>query len=409
MPRFSSRVRWTPLRIAFTSSFVSAIAAVLLFGLIFDTDAATQGASGSLQMLDPYERPIAAAAKIGPAVVSILNEQKLAARPSGSAGKGEGSADSEEADTEASYQTASMGSGVIFQKDDGKVRIITNYHVVDGAESIKAVLANGQVRTARVLGKDQITDLAVLEMDGKGIDTIAEIGDSTALRDGETVIAIGNPLGLGDSLTMGIVSKTQRYIPISLNQDGVYDWEQEVIQIDASINQGNSGGALIDLNGRLIGINSMKVADYGVEGLGFAIPMHNVLPIVESLIQYGKVKRPYLGVYTLDLEQYYAQQAYAAETKGKDGDAADAEELKLPKDVKRGVIVLEAVGPAKKAGLKFNDVIVRLDRQEIGSMMELRKYLYTKKQIGDTIELAFYRDGELQTVSFTLAELTEEE
>ncbi|WP_270166968.1 S1C family serine protease [Paenibacillus sp. SYP-B4298] len=409
MPRFSSKIRWTPVRIAFTSSLISALAAVLLFGLMFDTGAARHETAGSLQALDPYERPIVAAAKIGPAVVSILNEQKLAARPGSGAAKGEGGASDESADTEAVYQTASMGSGVIFQKDDGKVRIITNYHVVDGAESIKAVLASGQVRTARLLGKDQITDLAVLEMDGKGIDTIADIGDSMALRDGETVIAIGNPLGLGDSLTMGIVSKTRRYIPVSLNQDGIYDWEQEVIQIDASINQGNSGGALIDLNGRLIGINSMKVADYGVEGLGFAIPMHNVLPIVESLIQYGKVKRPYLGVYTLDLEQYYAQKAYAAETKGKDSDVADSEELKLPKDVKRGVIVLEAVGPAKKAGIKFNDVIVRLDRQEIGSMMELRKYLYTKKQIGDTIELAFYRDGELNKVSFTLAELAEEE
>ncbi len=166
---------------------------------------------------------------------------------------------------------------------------------------------------------------------------------------------------------------------------------------------------MIDLNGRLIGINSMKVADYGVEGLGFAIPINNAMPIVDSLIEYGKVKRPYLGVYTLDLEQYFAQQAFSDSSKKKPDSKDSGLELKLPKEVKRGVIILEAVGPAKKAGLNFNDVIVKLDRQDIGSMMELRKYLYTKKQIGDTIEVTYYRDGELNTASFTLAEMTEEE
>ncbi|MBJ6361652.1 S1C family serine protease [Paenibacillus sp. GCM10012307] len=401
--RNSLQIRWTPLRIAFTSSFISALAAVLLFGLIFDNGggfAASKPVSiSSLQVMDPYERPIHAAAKIGPAVVSIINEQLASSSRK----------QTDEESEESPYQTASLGSGVIFEKIGSKARVITNFHVINGAESIKVVLSDGEVRGAKVLGKDQITDLAVLEIDGKGITTVAEIGDSTKLRDGETVIAIGNPLGLGDSLTMGIVSKTRRLIPISLNQDGIYDWEQEVIQIDASINQGNSGGALIDLNGRLIGVNSMKVADYGVEGLGFAIPINNAMPIVESLIEYGKVKRPYIGVYTLDLEQYFAQQAFADSGKKKQDSKDSGLELRLPKEVKRGVIILEAVGPAKKAGLAFNDVIVKLDRQDIGSMMELRKYLYSKKQIGDTIEVTYYRDGELRTASFTLAEITEEE
>ncbi len=235
-PRYGFKIRWTPVRIAFMSSFVSALAAVLLFSLIFDSSgraAIKPVSANTIQVMDPYERPIHAAAKIGPAVVSIINEQK--ASP--------GRKQADEGNGESPYQTASLGSGVIYEKAGGKARIITNYHVINGAESIKVVLADGQVRSAKLLGKDQITDLAVLEVDGKGIETTAEIGDSTALRDGETVIAIGNPLGLGDSLTMGIVSKTRRLIPVSLNQDGVYDWEQEVIQIDASINQGNSGGA----------------------------------------------------------------------------------------------------------------------------------------------------------------------
>jgi len=247
-------------------------------------------------------------------------------------------------------------------------------------------------------------------------------------------MAIGNPLGLSDSLSLGIVSKTKRIIPVSLSQDGVYDWEQEVIQIDASINQGNSGGPLINLDGKVVGINSMKVADFGVEGVGFAIPTHIALPIVKSLLENGKVNRPYLGVYTMDLDQYLAQQAMGKGNQGDtsgsdseedpdvsgdlgldDGDSsagddqgpATAQELKLPKDVKAGVIVLEAVGPAEKAGLKFNDVIVKLDKTAIGSTMELRKYLYGKKTIGDDIEITYYRDGKKQTATFKLGENTE--
>ncbi|XEC95063.1 S1C family serine protease [Paenibacillus tarimensis] len=413
---------WTSLRIAFMSSFISALAVVLLFSLITGVgngggNRTVAPTTSPIQVTDPFERPIQAAAKIGPAVVSIINEQVF---PLGlddfGLGDPEADSDSEEEEEESAapwpydddeLQQAGLGSGVIFEKAGSKARIVTNYHVVENAVSVKAVLVGGEVREATVIGKDRITDLAVLEIDGKGIDITAEIGDSTKLRDGETVIAIGNPLGLGDSLTMGIVSKTRRVIPVSLNQDGIYDWEQEVIQIDASINQGNSGGALVDLNGRLIGINSMKVADYGVEGLGFAIPMHNAMPVIQSLIEHGKVKRPYVGVYTLDLEQYYAQKAFKSNSK--DNGDSEVEELNLPPELRRGIIVLEAVGPAKKAGLKFNDVIVKLDRQDVGSTMELRKYLYTKKTIGDKIEITFYRDGKKQTTTMTLTEMPEEE
>jgi len=302
---------------------------------------------------------------------------------------------------------------VIFRKEDGKAHIITNYHVIEGADQVKAVLLSGEAREARIVGKDQITDLAVLEIDGGGIETVAEIGDSLKLRDGEIVIAIGNPLGLSGSQTMGIVSKNRRIIPVSLSQNGVYDWEQEVIQISAQINEGNSGGALVNLNGEVIGINSMKVAEYGVEGVGFAIPTHNAMPVVEQLLELGYVPRPYLGVYTLDLEQYWEQkmiEEWLGEDEGEDdGEAAGEDDLKLPEDVKRGVIVLEAVGPAKKAGLKFNDVIVKLDDQPIGSTMELRKYLYGNKKIGEKVKVSFYRDGKLQTVTLELAEKIEEE
>ncbi|WP_042169696.1 S1C family serine protease [Paenibacillus gorillae] len=422
---------WSNVRIAFISSFTSAVAAVLLFSVFFGgghngggtgtsaTAAATVAASDSLE-----QRTIQASAKVRPAVVSVVNEQRFpygfGSVPEDGVDGGDGAGDADDSKgnkgsgNEGTLQEAGVGSGVIFKKQDGKAYIITNYHVVVGAESVKAILVNGERREARVVGEDQITDLAVLEIDAKGIDVVAEIGDSSGLHAGEFVIAIGNPLGLGDSLSMGIVSKTRQIVPVSLNQDGVYDWEQEVIQVDASINQGNSGGPLIDLNGRVVGINSMKIADIGVEGLGFAIPINNAMPVIDSLLAKGYVPRPYLGVYTMDLEQYFAQQGSAGSEGGSDdaeggSKAGEQPALKLPDEILSGVIVLEAVGPAKDAGLKFNDVITKLDKQSIGSTMELRKYLYGKKKIGDEIEITYYRDGKVKTTKFKLSEKTNED
>jgi len=423
--------KWSNVRIAFVSSITSAVAATLLFGAVFGgggggtTSGGAVPVTGGIQVVDPLERPIQASAKVRPAVVSVINQQMF------SLGIGKGKAQTENEEGKGTLREAGVGSGVIISKKDGKAIIITNYHVIDQAQAVKVVLMSGEAREARIVGKDQITDLAVLEIDAKGIDVVAEIGDSSALRPAEYIIAIGNPLGLGESVTTGSVSKTRQIVPVSLNQDGVYDWEQEVIQIDASINQGNSGGPLIDLNGRVVGINSMKIADLGVEGIGFAIPINLAMPIVDSLIKLGTVPRPYLGVYTMDLEQYWEQQdfedAYGNNGEGgilPEGDVphdeveADAgdqpifeggQKLTLPDEVFDGVIVLEAVGPAKDAGLLFNDVIIKLDRQSIGSTMELRKYLYQHKKIGDEIEISFYREGKLKVTKFKLAEKAEEE
>ncbi|OUM93685.1 MAG: serine protease [Thermobacillus sp. ZCTH02-B1] len=399
--------------LAFISSSVSALVAVLLFGLIFGFggrggEGSATAVSGPVMMtVDTAER-IVQASHIGKmSAVSIINEQLL---PKG--GRWFRQGDGRDPEAELTLQQASLGSGVIFRKEKGKAYIITNHHVIENADQVKAVLSNGEAREARIVGKDQISDLAVLEIDGSGVETVAAIGDSRKIRDGDIVIAIGNPLGLSDSLTMGIVSKNVRVIPVSLGQNGVYDWEQEVIQISAQINQGNSGGALVNLNGEVVGINSMKVADYGVEGVGFAIPMHNVMPVVEQLLKLGYVPRPYLGVYTMDLEQYWEQQLYEEwlrEDEADEEDGGNEDDLKLPDDVERGVVVLEAVGPAKKAGLMSNDVIVKLDDTPIGSTMELRKYLYGQKKIGEKVKVYFYRDGKLETVELVLADRIEEE
>ncbi|MGG4192969.1 trypsin-like peptidase domain-containing protein [Paenibacillus jamilae] len=366
--------RWSTVQVAIASSVISALSAVILYSWIVGTGSVTQPVTiNRTGTVDPYDRIVTVADKVGPAVVSIVNEQKRVA-----------------AETDDEKDT-NLGSGVIIKRDDGKAFILTNEHVVQGADKLEVVLSNGQRKNAELIGKDRVMDIAVLLIDDAGVSTVAEIGDSRRLRLGETVVAIGNPLGLGGSLTAGIVSYTNRLIPVSLNQDGVYDWEQRVIQTDAAINEGNSGGALVNLQGQVIGINTMKIATTGVEGLGFAIPTNEVMTVVDEIMKTGKVIRPYLGVYTVDLTNPYAP---ITEEQRND--------LKLPQDVKNGVIVLEATGPAKKAGLKLNDVIVRFDNETIGQTRDLRKYLYEKKKVGETMEVHFYREGKLMMTTVQL-------
>lgn len=370
------------LQIATISSVISAVVAVTLFsmimGLPMPEKAPAAVSSVSSKQLegsgDPFDRLVQAAAKVRPTVVSIVNYKDIK----------KGKADLED---------SALGSGVIFKKDKGKAYIITNNHVIEGSQEVEAVMVSGEMKKATLVGADKVNDIAVLAIDDTHIDAIAEMGDSTKLRLGETVFAIGNPLGLGDTLTSGIISYTNRVVPVSLNQDGVYDWEQEVIQTDAAINEGNSGGALVDLNGKVIGINTMKISDAGVEGLGFAIPVGEAMKTVDELMQHGKIARPYIGVYTMDLNNPYAPV-----------DEDQRKELKLPAEVTDGVVVLDAVGPGKDAGLKLNDVITKFNDDPITSTLVLKKYLYDKVKVGDTIKVTIYRDGKEQTLNVKLAD-----
>ena len=154
------------------------------------------------------------------------------------------------------------GSGVIYKKQDGKAYIVTNHHVVEGAQELDITFDDGTKAEGRLIGSDMWTDLAVIEIDATDVKAVAEFGDSDALKRGETVIAIGNPLGLGfsGSVTLGVVSGKDRSIPVDFNEDGIVDWYADVLQTDAAINPGNSGGALMNLAGQLIGINSMKIS-----------------------------------------------------------------------------------------------------------------------------------------------------
>ncbi|MBW5448751.1 PDZ domain-containing protein [Cohnella sp. CFH 77786] len=404
------------LRVAVASSLVSALAVVLLFMLIVgnreESPAARPAMAGGQSLVETSERIITASEKIRPTVVSIINITREAKDHASE--KDGGSAHDNEVP-----ENASLGSGVIFEKKDGKAFIITNAHVVTDAAEVQAVLMDGTKKEARIVGQDTISDLAVLSVDAKGIDKVAEIGESDKLRVGEMVIAVGNPLGFGDSVTNGIVSFLHRIVPVSLNQDGIYDWEQEVIQTTAAINQGNSGGVLADLNGSVIGINSMKIADTGVEGIGFAIPIDAVMPVVEQLMKNGKVLRPYMGVFSMDLSVYLDNPVGS----GSDDSAKDSESGTdsghgedgskggpvVPEGVKDGALVLEAVGPAKEAGLRLNDIITELDGKPIKGTLDLRKYLYNEKKIGDSLTVTYYRDGKKEELKLTLTEKDKEE
>ncbi|MFV9510334.1 S1C family serine protease [Tepidibacillus sp. LV47] len=289
---------------------------------------------------------------------------------------------------------AGVGSGVVFQKQNGKAYIITNYHVIEGATGVEVALADGKRVKAEILGADPLTDLAVLAIDDQYVDVVATLGDSTTLKPGEPAIAIGNPLGLefSQTVTVGVISSPLRTIEKDLDGDGQSDWETEVIQTDAAINPGNSGGALLNIDGDVIGINSSKIAESGVEGLGFAIPISDAKPIINDLLKYGKVKRSYMGITPVDLQMV------------SQSDRVNV--LKLPSSVEEGVVIydIKPTGPAALAGLRRLDVIVKLDDQPIKNSSDLRKYLYKVKHVGERMKVTFYREGKQQTIEMTLAE-----
>lgn len=296
----------------------------------------------------------------------------------------------------ATEQEAGSGSGVIYKSEGDKAYVITNYHVVEGAKQLEVTLADGTKEEATLVGSDIWTDLAVVSISNKNVKTVAKFGDSDVLKQGETVIAIGNPLGLDfyGSVTTGVISGKDRSVPVDLNSDGYEDWETEVLQTDAAINPGNSGGALINIAGELIGINSMKIAESSVEGLGFSIPINTVIPIVEELERNGEVKRPTMGIGLLDLTDvpaFYQQQT-----------------LKLPEEVTTGVVVSEVVqgSAADKAGIEQYDVIVEMDGQKIENSIDLRQHLYNETDIGDTLSLKVYRQGKIVDLKLTLTEGT---
>lgn len=289
-------------------------------------------------------------------------------------------------------QEIATGSGVIYKKAGDRAFVVTNYHVVEGADLLEVILADGTKLEAELVGGDIWTDLAVLTIPAQTIHKVADFGDSDLLKLGEPVLAIGNPLGkeFAGSVTQGIISGLERTVPVDIDQNGTIDWNAEVLQTDAAINPGNSGGALVNSAGELIGINSMKIAQQEVEGIGFAIPINTAIPIIEDLERYGEVTRPYMGVYlseVTNVSRYHRQYT-----------------LMLPQNIDAGVLIsrIEPGGPADLAGLKEMDIIVSLDGRDIQSIIELRKYLYKEKEIGETLRVGYFREGAYDETVLTL-------
>lgn len=323
-----------------------------------------------------------AVGKVQDAVVSVLNYQSSG----------------DPLDGNTSEKQASSGSGVIYKKVNGKAYIVTNNHVVANAEKLEVTFANGKKASAKLLGTDVWNDLAVLEISGKNVSKVAEFGNSDSLKVGEPAIAIGSPLGteFSGSVTEGIISGLNRAVPVDTNSDGQEDWEADVIQTDAAVNPGNSGGALINIQGQVIGINSMKISMQNVEGISFSIPINTVEPIIQQLETKGEVVRPSLGVTLRDVETIPSAQQKSV--------------LKLPENINYGAMVQQVTksSAAAKAGLKQYDVITELNGKKVTNSISLRKELYSPNlQIGDKIAIKYYRDGKLKSTTLTLVALKE--
>lgn len=350
------------------------------------------------QALTDYESAIMGAVeKTGDAVVSVNNLQSVHMNQMGNYGfgyghssNGQGTVDLQ--DPDQSLELVGSGSGVVYKVDGDSAYIVTNNHVVDGAEKLQIITAEGETIDAELMGTDMFTDLAVLKVSSEKVKTAITFADSDQLKVGNLAIAIGSPLGseFSSSVTQGIVSGTNRLVPFDMNRDGEDDWEMTLIQTDAAINPGNSGGALINKNGELIGINSSKLSSTEIEGMGFAIPSNDVKNVITQLEENGKVTRPFLGVsYLIPVNQLSAR--------------SKSEVLGLPEDAEDGVVVSEVVSgtAADKAGMEKYDVITEFDGVAINDMMGLRKELY-KHKAGDQVELTIIRNGETQKLTITL-------
>ncbi len=274
------------------------------------------------------------------------------------------------------FREQSLGSGVIVDKSG---IVLTNNHVIEGADGVKISLSDGREFDGEVVGSDPESDLAVIRLKGK-LDNLAAIGFGTSdtLRLGEVVLAVGDPFGVGQTVTMGIVSAKGRSVGI------VRDGYEDFIQTDAAINPGNSGGALVNMRGELVGINTAILSrSGGNQGIGFAIPSDMARPIMSSLLKDGKFERGYLGVVIQDLTRDLSQA------------------MKIPVD--RGVLVSEVAGgsPGALAGLKREDVITKVDGKAVDTSTRLRNLIAAARP-NSTVALEVIRDGKTRTVSVKL-------
>ena len=329
----------------------------------------TEGAvTNTVSLTDYSNTSIAVANKVLPSIVGITVEYKVNSMFGGSS------------------TSQAAGSGIIVSSDG---YILTNNHVVNTtstssyyqiteATGVKVKLYNDDTEySATVVGSDTQTDLAVIKIDKTGL-TAAELGDSDSVQVGEFAMALGNPLGLQSSISCGIISAKNREV-----QDSETRTTFNLIQTDAAINSGNRGGALVNADGKVIGINTLKLSGTGIEGIGFAIPINSTIDVYNELKTKGKIARPFIGISGIDIDETKAKQHKLVE----------------------GVYIqsIENFSAAEKAGLKPGDVIIQADGTDIKTMDELNT-IKNKHKIGDKMTLKINREGKEQEITLTLQE-----
>ena len=285
----------------------------------------------------------------------------------------------------------STGSGFIYKKTGKLAYIMTNNHVIDGADSVKIEFNDNDKKIdAKVVGGDKFADIAVLTIEDNEEYKTVEVGDTESLKLGDTIFTVGTPMGVSykGTVTKGILSGKDRMVDVNVTTSTGSDYYMKVLQIDAAVNPGNSGGPLCDVSGNVIGVISLKIVENTVEGMGFAIPIEDALKYANIIETGGEITRPYIGISMVDLsDEYYLWQ----------------NRISIPEDVSAGiaVITVESGSPADKAGLKKGDIIVKINDDETGSLAEFRYELY-KHEPNEKVTLTFYRNGKLQTATITL-------
>ena len=285
-------------------------------------------------------------------------------------------------------QLQATGTGFVYKTDDNYGYILTNNHVISGSKKIEVTNTENVTVEATLLGSDEFADLAVLRVDKSFVLQVATLGDSTTSEIGDTVFAVGTPVDVkyAGSVTKGIISGKNRMVNVTLDDGG--EFMMEVIQTNTAINPGNSGGPLVNMNGEVIGINTLKLVEDEIEGMGFAIPIEMATSVLDRLESGEEIERPLLGVSMIDANNDYALFSY---------------KVYLDKDYEKGVVVIEVEkdSPAGVAGLQKNDVILKINDIEIEDSTHL-KYILYKYSVGDTIKLEYERDGKTNTVEVKL-------
>ncbi|KRG08971.1 S1C family serine protease [Staphylococcus sp. NAM3COL9] len=300
---------------------------------------------------------------------------------------------SAEKETQEAGNENELGSGVVYKKVGDSIFIMTNAHVVGDKAEQKITYGNGDYSIGKVIGTDKFSDIAVVKAKVKSRSDVKPIkmGDSSTLVLGEPIIVVGNPLGVDfkGSVSEGIVSGLNRHIPVDIDKDEQYDVLMDAFQIDAPVNPGNSGGGVINRDGKLIGIASLKIDMDNVEGIAFAIPVNQAESVAKELEAKGEVKYPNTGIRITNVA---------------DIDDETRQSLQLPEEVKSGVLIGEVKenSTGEKSGLQKNDVIVELDGKELEDNLRYRQIIFNHKDDLDTLPAKIYRDGKLKDIKIKL-------